>query len=171
MKRYFILIMLVIITSLSTVQLVNASEVSVLANQKFVVTIDGNQVDFSRIGSPMLLTTERTFVPIRFISKYLAYNADYSKDTWATGPQNVWINDDKTKVEITLNKATALVNGKEVYIDYTTDGKPVIASKAYLYEERIYVPLRFISRAFGEEVGYKKIGDVHHITITTKGKP
>ena len=76
MKRYFILIMLVMIISLSTVQLINASEVSVLANQKFVVTIDGNPIDFSHIGNPMLSTTGRTCVPIRFMSKYLAYNGD-----------------------------------------------------------------------------------------------
>jgi hypothetical protein len=61
-----------------------------------------------------------------------------------------------------------LVDGKEVYIDYTPDGKPAVDSKIYLYEGRVYLPLRFICETFGEEIEYEKIGDVHHIEITTK---
>jgi hypothetical protein len=169
-KRYLILIILVIITSLSTVLLVSASDISIIANQKFVVTIDGNPIDFSHIGNPMLSKTGRTFVPIRFMSKYLAYNGYYPENSEDISSQNVWINDEKTEIKFTLNKATALVDGKEVYIDYTPDGKPAVDSKIYLYEGRVYLPLRFICETFGEEVEYKKIGNVHHIAIATKDK-
>jgi len=142
MKRYFISIMLVMIISLSMVQPVNASDIPVVANQKFVITIDGNLIDFSIIGEPMLLTTGRTFVPERFMSKYLAYNGHNPNYSEEIASQNIWINDEDTKIEMTLNKSTAIVNGKAVYIDYTPDGKPVIDSKPYIYEEKVYVPLR-----------------------------
>jgi hypothetical protein len=170
MKRYFISIMLVMIISLSMVQPVNASDIPVVANQKFVITIDGNLIDFSIIGEPMLLTTGRTFVPERFMSKYLAYNGHNPNYSEEIASQNIWINDEDTKIEMTLNKSTAIVNGKAVYIDYTPDGKPVIDSKPYIYEEKVYVPLRFICETLGEKVEYEKIGDVHHIEITTRGK-
>lgn len=168
MKRCFVLFMLVMIISLSMVKLVNASDISVVDNQKFVVTIDGNLIDFSFIGEPMLLTTGRTFVPERFMSKYLAYNGHNPNYSEEIASQNVWMNDEKTTVEMTLNKATALVNGEERYIDYLPDGKPVLESIPYTYKDKVYVPLRFICETFGEKVDYKKIDGVHHIEITTK---
>ena len=168
MKRYFILFMLVMIISLSMVQLVSASDIPVVDNQKFIVTIDGNPIDFSFIGEPMLLTTGRTFVPERFMSKYLAYNGHNPNYSEEIASQHIWLNNEDTRVEMTLNKSTAIVNGKEVYIDYAPDGKPVIDSKPYVYEGKVYVPLRFICETFGEEIEYEKIGDVHHIEITTK---
>ena len=47
MKRYFTIIMVVMIISLSTVQPVGASGVPAVDDQRLVVTIDGNPVDFS----------------------------------------------------------------------------------------------------------------------------
>lgn len=168
MKRCFILFMLVMIISLSMVQLVDASDIPVVDKQKFVVTIDGNLIDFSFIGEPMLLTTGRTFVPERFMSKYLAYNGHNPNYSEEAALQNIWMNNEDTRVEMTLNNPMAIVNGKEVYIDCTPDGKLVMDSKPYIYEEKVYVPLRFICETFGEEIEYEKIGDVHHIEITTK---
>lgn len=168
MKHYFSLTILVIIILLSSVQIVDASEIPVIEDQEIIITIDGETVDFSRIGKPLLLKSERTFVPERFISKYLGYNGhnpDYSEEM---ALQKVWLNDEKTEVEMTLNKAQVLVNDEERYIDYLPDGKPVLNTVPFTYEEKVYVPLRFICEIFGEKVDYKKIDGVHHIEITTK---
>lgn len=169
MKRYSLVMMLVTIMSISvlTVQFVNAAGASTVDSQKFVVTIDDHPVDFTFIGSPMLLTNGRVFMPERFMSKYLAYNGHNPEYTEEIASQNVWLNDEKTTVEMTLNQSTALVNGKKVYIDYTPGGKPVVDSKPYVYKERVYVPLRFICETFGEAIDYKKVGDLHHIAIIT----
>lgn len=156
------------IISLSTVQPVGASGVPAVGDQKLVVTIDGNAVDFSFIGDPMLLTTGRTFVPERFMSKYLGYNGHNPEYTEEIASQNIWLNDEKTEVEMKLNKAVALVNGEERYLDYLPDGKPVLDLVPYTYNDRVYVPLRFICETFGEKAGYRKVDGVHHIEITTK---
>ncbi len=168
MKRYLTIIMLVMIIALSTVQLVNASGVPAVDDQKLVVTIDGNPVDFSFIGEPMLLTTGRAFVPERFMSKYLGYNGHNPEYTEEIASQSVWLNDERTEVEMKLNKAVALVNGEERYLDYLPDGKPVLDSMPYTCKEKTYVPLRFICEIFGEKVDYGKIDGVHRIEITTK---
>ena len=162
MKGNFILIILGILISLSMVGRANATEVPVSDNHEFIVTIDGNLVDFSILGKPML-KNGRTFLPQRFMSKYLGYNG-YNEES----KSDIWMNDTKTRVEMNLNKPTALVNGKERYIDYSADGKPVLESKSYIYKDTVYVPLRFICETFGEKVDYKKVADVHHIKITTK---
>ncbi len=151
MKNYFILIMLVVIIFLSMVQTVNAFEVPVLDNQEFVIIIDGNVVDFSQIGDPVLLKSGRAFVPERFMSKYLGYNGHNPEYPEEIALQKIWMNDEKTTVEMTLNKATALVNGEERYIDYLPDGKPVLESIPYTYKDKVYVPLRFICETFGEK--------------------
>lgn len=168
MKHYFSLVILVIIILSSSVQIVNASEIPVVHDQEFIITIDGETIDFSRIGSPLLSKNGRTFVPERFMSKYLGYNGhnpDYSEEM---ALQRVWLNDEKTEVEMTLNKAKVLVNDEERYIDYLPNGKPVLDTVPFTYKEKVYVPLRFICETFGEKVDYKKINGVHHIEITTK---
>lgn len=168
MKRYFFLVILFIIMLSSPVQIVNASEIPVVDDQKFIITIDGETIDFSRIGSPLLLKSGRIFVPQRFMSKYLGYNGHNPGYSEEMASQKVWMNDEKTEVEMTLNKATVLVNEEEIYIDYLHDGEPVLDSVPFTYNEKVYVPLRFICETFGEKVGYKKIDGVHHIEITTK---
>ena len=168
MRRYFSLVMLAIIILSSSAQIVNASGISVVADQEFIITVDGEAIDFSRIGNPLLLKGGRTFVPERFMSKYLGYNGhnpDYSEEM---ALQKVWLNDEKTEVEMTLNKAKVLVNDEERYIDYLTDGKPALDTILFAYKEKVYVPLKFICETFGERVDYKKIDGVHHIEITTK---
>lgn len=168
MKRYFSLVMLVIIILSSSAQTVNASKIPVVDNQEFIISIDGETIDFSRIGKPLLLKGGRTFLPERFMSKYLGYNGHNPSYSEEMALQKIWLNDEKTEVEMTLNQAKVLVNDEEIYIDYSPDGEPVLDIIPFAYKGKSYVPLRFICEIFGERVDYEKIDDIHHIEITTK---
>jgi hypothetical protein len=154
----FLILITIIISSCTTY-----ANTQIIPNQSFVVTIDGKKVNFNdNLGYPLLLSTERTFVPIRIISENLGFGVN-----WDNEAKKVTINKDDTNIEITINEAKALVNGKEIYID-TKDGKPVLESKAFLYKDRTYLPLRFISEAFGAKVDYERKNGTHYITINTK---
>ena len=154
----FLILITIIISSCTTY-----ANTQIIPNQSFVVTIDGKKVNFNdNLGYPLLLSTERTFVPIRIISENLGFDVN-----WDNEAKKVTINKDDTNIEITINEAKALVNGKEIYID-TKDGKPVLESKAFLYKDRTYLPLRFISEAFGAKVDYERKNGTHYITINTK---
>ena len=154
----FLILITIIISSCTTY-----ANTQIIPNQSFVVTIDGKKVNFNdSLGYPLLLSTERTFVPIRIISENLGFDVN-----WDNEAKKVTINKDDTNIEITINEAKALVNGKEIYID-TKDGKPVLESKAFLYKDRTYLPLRFISEAFGAKVDYERKNGTHYITINTK---
>ena len=154
----FLILITIIISSCTTY-----ANTQIIPNQSFVVTIDGKKVNFNdSLGYPLLLSTERTFVPIRIISENLGFDVN-----WDNEAKKVTINKDDTNIEITINEAKALVNDKEIYID-TKDGKPVLESKAFLYKDRTYLPLRFISEAFGAKVDYERKNGTHYITINTK---
>ena len=154
----FLILITIIISSCTTY-----ANTQIIPNQSFVVTIDGKKVNFNdNLGYPLLLSTERTFVPIRIISENLGFGVN-----WDNEAKKVTINKDDTNIEITINEAKALVHGKEIYID-TKDGKPVLESKAFLYKDRTYLPLRFISEAFGAKVDYERKNGTHYITINTK---
>lgn len=157
--KNLVLITLILITFATTAVIADS-------NQQFIVTIDGVPVNFTdSIGYPVLTQKSRTFVPIRVISENMGYDVDWSKDTWNSGDRRVWISDGTNKIEITIDSPKAMVNGKEIYVDYDENKNPVTESKAFIMNDRTYLPLRFISEAFGKEVGYKNVNKVHHITI------
>jgi len=140
-----------------------------ICNTKFNVTIDGVPVSFNEVmGHPVITKTNRTLVPLRIIAENMGYKVDWNQDT-----KQAYVKGGGVDVTLTINKNTAIVNGKTVPIDIQ-NGK-VMDTKAVLIpvkgSSRTYVPLRFISEATGATVGYDQRDGVHYITITTGGKP
>lgn len=149
--------------------IVDYNSIEFLSGQKFIVTVDGNQVDFNEhIGQPVLLKTGRIFVPIRVISENMGYNVDWSRDTWVEGIRKVWVKTNEKEVELTIGSDKAIIDGQEIYIDYDADGNPVTGVRVFVHKDRIYVPLRFIAEAFGAKLEYEKFDDVHYISINTE---
>lgn len=95
--------------------------------------------------------TNRTLVPIRFISE--AFGADVQWDDFSK-TVTVTINDKIVKLQVGNNQAT--VDGNTVSLDQS----PVII------DARTFVPIRFISEAFGAEVNWD--GTTKTVTITYK---
>ena len=133
MKRKLILFIVGLLIFLPLVYRVNATSIPLFKDQVIHISIDGNPVDFSIIGQPILLETGRTYVAERFMSKYLAYNG-YNENSKV----DIWLNDQKTRIEMQLNNPLALVNGEGKYIDYSPDGKPVLESSPHIYQNIKY---------------------------------
>lgn len=83
------------------------------------------------------IDNNRTLVPIRVISENLGYNVNWDNQT-----QKVTVKNDNKVVELTIGKKDVNINGNNSSIDVA----PMIKSN------RTFVPLRFISESFGNDV-------------------
>ena len=81
----------------------------------------------------------RTLVPVRFISEFLGFEV-----VWDAQAKTVNIKDPSKTIILTIGNKTALINGKA----YEIDVAPLIK------DSRTFVPLRFISEAFGYQVNW-----------------
>lgn len=98
------------------------------------IEIDGKNV-ISDVAP--FINNERTLVPIRVISENLGYNVN-----WDNNSRKVTVkNNDKT-IELFIGKKNVSVNG----VDNSIDVAPMIKN------ERTFVPLRFISESFDNDV-------------------
>ncbi|MCD6168918.1 MAG: copper amine oxidase N-terminal domain-containing protein [Caldisericia bacterium] len=86
---------------------------------------------------PFILPPGRTMVPIRFISE--AFGATVGWDGATRTVTIVW---GSTTIKLTIGVYTAKINDKTVKLD----APPIIR------EDRTFVPIRFISEAFGAQV-------------------
>lgn len=111
------------------------SNVSAAKNTKDIkIEIDGKNV-ISDVAP--FINNERTLVPIRVISENLGYNVN-----WDNNSRKVTVkNSDKT-IELFIGKKNVSVNG----VDNSIDVAPMIKN------ERTFVPLRFISESFDNDV-------------------
>lgn len=91
----------------------------------------------------------RILVPIRALSSLgLQYN-------WNGGTKTVSItNVDKNQVKVTLNSKTAWSNEKKITLDVP----------AQMRHGRVYVPIRFVSEAFGSKVQLEPIRQILFVT-------
>lgn len=151
MKKHFSLL-IAIIMLLSMGLFVKAEE-----ERGFRIFVDGNEVSFDySLGYPFA-KFERTFVPIRFIANNLGFTTN-----WDQGTQTATINNDTITLKLGLNKNTAEVNGVTKAIDTTGNIKTEVK------DDRIYVPLRFVSENMGARVDYEWTKEAHIIKLTTK---
>ena len=90
-------------------------------------------------------------LPIRFIAEALGATV-----LWDGEKGLVTISSEGLKLEITIGKDTALVNGEEVALD----------SPAFIENDRTYTPIRFISENLGATVDWDDA--TKKVTITTE---
>lgn len=83
------------------------------------------------------IESDRTFVPIRFISE--AFGAEVN---WNPENQEILITLDETEIKMYIKKDTYTVNGEEKQMDVAP----------FIKEDRTFVPIRFISEALGKSV-------------------
>lgn len=127
------------------------------ASGKFKIYVNGNEAPFDEsLGYPFA-EHDRTFVPIRFIGNYLGFNS-----TWDQSTQTATIYNDETTIQLGLNKLTAVVNGWKRIIDSSGEISTQVKN------DRIYVPLRFVSETMGAEVNYNWNNGDHEISIVKK---
>lgn len=95
-----------------------------------------------------IIRNDRTMVPVRVISETLGAKVDWNNDT-----RTVTIVKDGTTIILTIDSATAYINSAEKILD----------SVAFIENDRTYVPISFISKAFGAKVNWD--GTTQTVTI------
>lgn len=111
------------------------SNVSAAKNTNDIkIEIDGKNV-ISDVAP--FINNERTLVPIRVISENLGYNVN-----WDNNSRKVTVKNSSKTIELFIGKKNVSVNG----VDNSIDVAPMIKN------ERTFVPLRFISESFDNDV-------------------
>lgn len=113
---------------------INLLFVGVMAKSDVNLFIDGKLQD-----GDVIIRESRTFVPLRFISETLGYKVEYFDET-----KDIKISNDTDVVELKVNSKDFAKNGEASEMDV----------KTFLSNNYTFVPLRFISEAFGKEVGW-----------------
>lgn len=104
-----------------------------------IVMVDMDMVTFPDAKPYLDHEINRVRVPIRFVAEAMGAKVD-----WEPVTQTVTIAREQLTIQLAIDKATAIVNGKEIQID----------ASPKLVEDRTMVPLRFISEAFGAKVDW-----------------
>lgn len=104
--------------------------------------------------TPPFIEAGRTLVPVRFISENLGatvkWDAKSQKITIEKGDQTLVLQINQKDVQVTKEGKTSSLQ---------------LDAPAQLKDSRTFVPLRFISEAFGSEVGYQRAGNIALITL------
>lgn len=111
--------------------------VSTAAYAEINVTLNGNRIDFDTQPE---IVADRTFVPLRSISEAMGYSVD-----WNERDQKVTVSQNGNAVVLFIGSTSAYINSELK----TLDAVP------YVKNNRTYVPLRFISEAFGCHVNWR----------------
>lgn len=130
-----------IITAVAAMSLVSSvlgAEVS--TKESTPICINGSKLTQTAATGKAYVSNNRVMIPTRVVSENLGFNV-----VWDNGTKKATITEGDNTVVLTLNTKVAAVNGKSV----TLDTMPAVT------DDRIYVPIRFVSEALGSTVDYK----------------
>ncbi|MEW4371082.1 copper amine oxidase N-terminal domain-containing protein [Paenibacillus kandeliae] len=111
------------------------------------IVIDGVQLNTDQ---PSVMSGSRTMVPLRGVFEALNANVGWKQST-----RTVTATKNGTTITLPLGSKTAVINGKNTSLDVP----------AKVIKGRTMVPLRFVSEALGNKVGWNKATQT--VTITT----
>ncbi|MFS0557234.1 stalk domain-containing protein [Brevibacillus sp. 179-C9.3 HS] len=116
------------------------SPVTVRADSKDIqVKVDNVSVHFPDAKPFIDPSTSRTMIPVRFVSEKLGASVD-----WDGAKQTVIMNKDGKQISLKIGEKKAVVAGQEITFD----------AAATLQNNRTFVPLRFVSEAYGAKVDW-----------------
>lgn len=136
----------VLILSLCLINGVSAAE----STKDIKIEINGKNV-ISDVAP--FINNDRTLVPIRVISENLGYSVNWDNQT-----RKVTVKNNDKSIELTIGKKEVNINGTNSSIDVA----PMIKN------ERTFVPLRFISESFDNDVNWDE--DTRTVKINKKEK-
>ena len=124
-------------------------------NTNFVtVRVNGEDITFDDMEALPQIINDRTMLGARTFYEKIGAKVD-----WNGKDKTVTVTKGSDKIVLTIGANKALVNGKEVALD----------SPATIIKDRTYIPVRFVSEAFGYKVKYDAnegmpIVDIFNIT-------
>lgn len=118
------------------------------------VRVNGEDITFKDPEALPKIMNNRTMLAARAFYEKIGAKVD-----WNGKARTVTVSKDKDKIVLTIGSNKALVNGKEVALD----------SAATIVNDKTYIPVRFVSEAFGYKVKYDPnegmpIVDIFNIT-------
>lgn len=117
---------------------------SVSAAQTVYVQVDGKNVSFP--DAKPYVESNRVLIPVRFVSESLGAKVDYRKETVGKRvTRTVYVTLGSKKISLEVNSNKVLVDGSIVTLDVP----------ARVKQDRVFVPLRFVSEALGATVDWK----------------
>lgn len=125
------------------------------APKAITVKVDGKTVKFP--DAKPYYEDSRVMIPVRFVSESLGAKVTYKKTTSGSKvKRTVGITLDGKNIEMDVNSDAVLVDQKIIKLDVP----------ARLQNERVFVPIRFVSEALGANVKWSQADRL--VTITTK---
>lgn len=141
-----------------------ASQVDAVDTVK--VKVDGRNVNFIDALPYFDEKANRVLIPVRFVSEEIGAKVD-----WNEAKKQVTITKNGKTIVLTIGSKRVIVDGKTITIDVA----------AFTSQNRTYVPIRFVSEAFGAKVSWDDAQDLVEITtgdtvtptptVPTNGKP
>jgi hypothetical protein len=122
------------------------------AIMKVGVSVNGNQIDFPDAQPFIDEESNRTMVPVRFVGEALG-----AKVEWDAVQQTVRMDKEGKQIALRIGEKKATINGKVITFD----------AKAIIQDKRTFVPLRFVSEAFGSKVEWDAKNLMVKITTTS----
>jgi hypothetical protein len=130
----------------------NGNLIKVDENFDNIVNVTVNEVEVKfKDAKPFINKQERTVVPVRFIAEALGAKVDWNGET-----RTVFIDQEQKHIELVIGAMEATVDSEIIKFD----------TKAEIYFNRTFVPLRFVSEALGAKVGWN--GETKTVTVDTK---
>lgn len=112
-----------------------------LAAESISVSINGTAVDFSKYDNVLpYIESDTVLVPVRAVAESLGLSVKWNGET-----QTVQI-EGSNEITLTINSDTAIINGESITLDVPVQ----------MVEDRILVPLSFISENLGAEVEWNE---------------
>lgn len=140
----------------------NSVDIFAISGEAFSFAIIGEAEDNIQIvyngvaqeftDKPMIIY-DRTFVPFRALANMFGVGDDCISYDEAT--EKVYLKSGETEIEMHIGSTAAYVNGEMKVLDVP----------AFTYNDRTYIPVRFVSEMFGRSVGYEQTDELQKITI------
>lgn len=143
-KRVIGIFFCLVLALLDSPVLINASSAIVPIN----ITLDG--ISVSSDVSPYLDSSNRTMVPVRFVSEALGAKVD-----WAAATRTVTVTKNSKKLTLRVGSVDLVDNGSVTKMD----------TVAVIKDSRTFVPVRFIAEALGLYVGWN--ASSHTVLLST----